>query len=421
MMYLLSGNLIVSALPAHAEPALTSDANPALRYYQAFLLAPEVTEPEMDYMASNNLWSAALPKRFGEIVGRYDAEFKILHQTVGSSVPCDWGLDMSAGPGTLLPHLARCKAVMVGARYRVAWDLQQGRQADACADLISAFTLARNVSRDGSLISVLVQVAAESIGCDIMAEQYGKFSSESLQRLVQAIDAGPARGTAAASIAFEKLTFHDWLVRKIQEAQTASPNDEAQVMRQVREIVVGMEGPDTGEGSSYAASLWEQLSRAGGNTSEGIVRLLNEESQAYGRLAEIMALPYLEFDAAAKDFSAELKQSQNPLLAESLPACLKARQREFRVQVWLAMLHTALDYRLHGEPGLLMVSDPCGKGPFAFQRFLLQGVDRGFQLKSTYQGSGFPETMIFVERPGTPFFLAGPHAGEVRELPKNQK
>jgi hypothetical protein len=99
---------------------------------------------------------------------------------------------------------------------------------------------------------------------------------------------------------------------------------------------------------------------------------------------------------------------------------MKARQREFKVQVWLAMLHTAAEYKLHGDPGLLTVADPCGQGPFAFQRFVLDEVDRGFQLKSSFEGSGFIETMIFMEKQGTPFFLDGPHAGEARVLPKAQ-
>jgi len=85
------------------------------------------------------------------------------------------------------------------------------------------------------------------------------------------------------------------------------------------------------------------------------------------------------------------------------------------------MLHTALQYRLHGESGLLNVNDPCGQGPFAYQRFVLDGVDRGFSLRSSFEGSGFPEIMIFVEKPGPPFLLDGPHVGEPRPQPKAQK
>ena len=92
---------------------------------------------------------------------------------------------------------------------------------------LAAFVLARNTSRDGTLISVLVQIAAEAIGCDIIAENYGKFTPQTLQELVRGIDAAPAAGTAAASITFEKITFHDWFLNKIEELQRTTPGNEA--------------------------------------------------------------------------------------------------------------------------------------------------------------------------------------------------
>ena len=413
--------LILSGRAAIAmDQSLRTDINPALRYYQAFLVAPDVSEADHDYLATNSLWSQVLPRKFGEIVSRYDSEFKLVRLAANSTAPCDWGVDMAEGPATLLPQLARCKAVMIAARYRVSWDLQHQRQAEARDDLLAAFTLARNVSRDGTLISVLVQIAAEAICCDTIAENFGKFRPEILNELVQGIDAAPARGTVAASIAFEKISFHDWLAGKILELQKANPGDDAKVMAELRGLMPGFEETEHTDQTLVQSALWEQLTKTAGNTSDGILKVLRDESQAYDRLAEVMALPFSEFDAQAKQFGAELNRPSSPLLAQAFPAYLKSRQREFKIQVWLAMLHTAVEYKLHGDPGLLNISDPCGQGPFAFQRFVLDGIDRGFQLKSSFEGSGFPETMIFVERPGRPFFIDGPHVGEARSLPKAQ-
>jgi hypothetical protein len=57
--------------------------------------------------------------------------------------------------------------------------------------------------------------------------------------------------------------------------------------------------------------------------------------------------------------------------------------------------------------------DPFGKGPFAFRRFVFEGVDRGFELKSAYTGRpAWPSVLIFVEKEGTPFYVDGPHIGE---------
>src|SRR6516225_1358547 len=139
--------LILSGPAAIAmDQSLRTDINPALRYYQAFLVAPDVSEADHDYLATNSLWSQVLPRKFGEIVSRYDSEFKLVRLAANSTAPCDWGVDMAEGPATLLPQLARCKAVMIAARYRVSWDLQHQRQAEARDDLLAAFTLARNVS-----------------------------------------------------------------------------------------------------------------------------------------------------------------------------------------------------------------------------------------------------------------------------------
>jgi hypothetical protein len=57
--------------------------------------------------------------------------------------------------------------------------------------------------------------------------------------------------------------------------------------------------------------------------------------------------------------------------------------------------------------------DPCGNGPFAFQRFVFEGVDRGFELKSAYTGLGYSCALIFVEKEGPPFNVSGSkHIGE---------
>ena len=76
------------------------------------------------------------------------------------------------------------------------------------------------------------------------------------------------------------------------------------------------------------------------------------------------------------------------------------------------MVRAAVEYKLHREPGLKSVMDPCGQGPFAFEQFVFQGVDRGFELKSDYDGRGFQEALIFVEKDGPPFQVNGKNAGQ---------
>ncbi|HWI56989.1 MAG TPA: hypothetical protein VNZ22_07170 [Bacillota bacterium] len=405
----LSLLVLAGAVVGASGQSSRSDINPALLYYQAFLVAPDpMPEADMDYMASRAGRSQKLPERFGKTFAGYDNQFKLLRQAAHAAVPCDWGIDMSEGPAALLPHLARCKAVAQATRLRTLWQLQQNHQAEACDDLLAAFTLARNVSRDGTIISTLTQQASEAINCATVAEYFGQFSPEIFQRLVQGLEAAPARGTVAASVPKEKAFFHDWTVRKIMELRQQHPGDDAKVMAGIHQFL-GTESPEESE-----TNLWERLTQAAGGTSDGLLKLLQEREQLYERLALFLALPYPEFQSQVKEFRAALETSPNPFIAMTLPGFLRARTREFKIQVWLAMLHAAMEYKLHGETGVQSIPDPCGQGPFTYQRFILEGADRGFSLKSAYTGSGFQEVLIFVEKGGPIFRVDGPFAGQAR-------
>jgi hypothetical protein len=91
---------------------------------------------------------------------------------------------------------------------------------------------------------------------------------------------------------------------------------------------------------------------------------------------------------------------------------LKCRPKEFAASADLAMVQAAIQYKLHGEAGLQSVANPLGHGPFGFQRFLFDGVDRGFELGADYAGVGYPEVFIFVETDGPPFLVFGKRAGQ---------
>ena len=119
-----------------------------------------------------------------------------------------------------------------------------------------------------------------------------------------------------------------------------------------------------------------------------------------------------DLEIRMKEFSAEMLKSNNPLLVAGLSAYENCRPRELRILVRLAMFRAAVEYRLHGESGLRSVNDPCGQGPFAFRRFVFEGVDRGFELRSTYHSDGYPEVLIFVEKEGPAFRVDGPKAGQ---------
>jgi hypothetical protein len=431
--------LVVAAAVAGAsgQPSATN-INPALLYYQAFLVAPDLSEADHDYLWTKEWQGQELPERFGKLMAGYDDQFRLLRAAARTTVPCDWGIDTSAGPATLLPYLARTKAVALTTRFRALWALKQGRQAEAREDLVAAFVLGRNVSRDGTVISTLVQQAMEAINCCTVAEEFGQFSPEDLQQLLAAFEAAPARRTVADCVVTEKAFFLDWARRRIQELQQANPGDDAKVMAGIHELFAGMldaqeERPDPQPGQTrmsggvslvqagmpprdnpQPSDAWDRLTRAAGGTSEGVMKLLGELADFGQRLAPVLALPHGEYEARMEQLKAEVQASPNPLIALTFPSWERVWSRELRSEMTLRMVRAAIEYKLHGLTGLQSVTDPWGQGPFGFQRFIFQGVDRGFELKSACRVNGWPEVLIFVEKEGPPFRVNGRKAGQAR-------
>jgi hypothetical protein len=379
------------------------DINPALTYYRSFLLAPDpITDADRNYLDSNKGRSQAIPARFDAILAGYDRQFRLARQAANATVPCDWGIDWSPGPETLLPQLARVKMIAVMARYRARWELQQNRPDDARDDLLAAFVAGRNGSQDGSLIAVLVQLAVENLVSSAVAENFYQFPPETLEQLVAGMDAASAGGTASASIALERTFSQSWLPNRIQELQKQYPGDDAKVMATLGKIF------EPGDGGT---NPWPRIAAVAGN-SDGLLRLASDMQPLYAQLVEILALPHGPFEDRVKQFDAQIQNSPNPLVTELIPAVEKSRAREFGGMETLAMVHAAVAYKLRGDEGFDNVMDPCGKGPFQMQRFVFQGVDRGFELKGAYSGRGFPEVMIFVEKEGSAFNVYGKNVGQ---------
>src|SRR5438309_9388539 len=239
--------LLLAGAAALSAESFRTDINPALRYYQAYLVAPDLSQQERDYVFNREWRGQTLPDRFAELLARYDKEFSQVRAAAHATVPCDWGIDMTPGPATLLPHLARIKAIAQAARLRAMWDLQQGRPAEARDDLLAAFALGRNSARDCVLISALVQIAVENCVCSTVAENLHQLPPEILKQLADGFAAAPPRGTMAACIPTEKSSFPGWLADRILELQKENPGNEATVMAGIRELIAGFEGTEDGQ------------------------------------------------------------------------------------------------------------------------------------------------------------------------------
>jgi len=349
-----------------------------------------------------------LDERFTKLISGFDNSFKLIRRGAKAEVPCDWGLDLTDGPQALLPGLAKAKNVAQAARLRTIWHLQNGRPDQARDDLLAAFVLGRNLSRDRVLISAMVQLAIENLVASTIAETFYQFPPETLRQLADGLETAPPRGLVAECLGTENTSFCQYFTRKI-ESFHAEETQESRVLDRIRALLGSSFGAEAG---GDAASKAENIIRAAGGTSEGILKLLREMAPLYDRAAEILQLPAGEYDKAMAEFDVSMKTNVNPLVQEFFPSFDKARKKEFATQINVAMVRAGIEHKLRGADGLASVPDPCTGVPFDLDHFVFEGVDRGFRLRSKYHPRDFDEVLIFVEKPGPAFRTNGKQAGE---------
>ncbi len=388
------------------DSALRTDINPALLYWQAVAVMPD--RSAHDHLFTNEWRGRELDDEFRKLIKSYDDSFKLLRHSARQKTPCDWGYDISEGPELLLPSLAKAKSFAQAARLRMRWDLEEGRPDDARDDFLAAFVLGRQLSRDGVLISALVQIAIENILASGIAENWFRLSPETLRQIMDGIAAAPARGTIARCVPTERIAFRDWLTRKIESFQ-ASTTSEHEAMKRVRALLIPL---ISNESDGFATPNTDQIIQAAGGTTSGLLRQLKELDAYYDEAEVLMKSSYSRFVPDIKAFNEKVRNNPNMLVHVFFPAFEKCRLKEFAIEVKIAMLRAALDYRQNGEAGLRTVMDPLCQEPFQFSRFEFEGVDRGFVLRSKMTSRDWTESLIFIEKDGPAFYLDGQNTGK---------
>lgn len=406
MLFLLALGLGVLPVRAAGAGESRTDINPALIIHTAILAQPELSPADHDHVFTNDWRGRSYDARLEELITRYNSAFRVLHQAACQQVAADWGYDLAEGPALLLPHLARMKSMALVGRARLRWHLEQGRPAAARDEWLACLAMARQASRGGLLIGTLVQIALENILVAAVAEDWHRFDDATLRQLAEGLEAAPPRGRVLDSLGTERSGFRDWFLRRLEEAR-ATAGSEEETLRRARALL-----SDLGSEEENGTNFVERTIQAAGGTSEGLIRGFRGLDPLYDEVAGLLAAPYAEFAVRAPKFREQVDHPANPIVGIFFSAFPRCRTKELAVEQRLAILRAAVSYRVSGDAGLRSVPDPLTGEPFAFRRFVFEGADRGFELRSKVQVREFPESMIFVEKDGPPFLLSGPDAGK---------
>jgi hypothetical protein len=408
MKSLLFPLLLGIAITANAADRFRTDINPALIYHQGLLVVPQLSEDDRQHLFATEWRTKPFDERATNLIASFRNVFKLIRRAAASEVPCDWGIDMSDGPETLLPALAPFKSVAQVVGLRARMHLAASDQETAREELLATIAMARNVSKDGTLISVLVQIAIELHVASFIAENLYQFTPETLEQFAVRLNTGPPRGLVVHSMAVEKSSFYDWLLRKMREIEAETAGDQQQLHAKVRDLWKGHFSDSVVE----ADKVVDEWIRATDGSASGLITYVRRLEPFYDEVTHIADLPWSEYQVRYPAFENKVRAHSNVLARGFFSAIGKSLVREFTAEAKLAMLQAGIAYKLHGETAFNAIADPFGSGPFTLHRFVLDGVDRGFELESKLNCRDYPEKLILIEKPGPAVRVDGKDAGQ---------
>ncbi len=192
--------------------------NAAVIYWQAFASLPTLTDEERTkYDAVTKTSSEPLPDDVPTLLERFESPLNDLRRA--SSVPtCDWNLDYSAGPGLLLPHVAKVRELSRAGILRARWRFAHDENDEALADVLAVLKMGRDCGRSPLIISLLVNIAIETNATDTLAASLPTLDEKQLDTLLVRIKALPKPASLPNCIRTEEAVFGGWLEGQVAAA-----------------------------------------------------------------------------------------------------------------------------------------------------------------------------------------------------------
>lgn len=353
--------------------------NAAVIYWQAFSAMPELGEAESKlYAEAVEGKVAASAPELQPILARYTTALAEMYRA-GTVQPCDWNLDINAGPGLLLPHLQKARELARAATLRAGARFETGKVDQAIDDVFATLTMGRAGDANPTLISMLVYVAIERGVTDALAKNLKTLDREQLDRVADMLASLPAPATIDECMRWEERIFVDWFDRKV-KAAIAESGDKENGYKLLEKIVVdlGMEFPPKtadGDGKGQDAPQWLR-----DITPQEILGSIGQLRADYRQIRELLKDEQGRTEAIAK-FEAELKRRsekgsdierrQYYFSGLALPALSNVCKRIDERTERLRLLGLAVEYRRSGDKGLE------GVDGIDFEKF-----EGGFQIRS---------------------------------------
>jgi RNA polymerase sigma factor (sigma-70 family) len=353
-------------------------ANAALEYGQAFIaLRRGMGDPEK--LIAECL-TMPLDAHARELVTK--AAYALRMVQAGAARPrCDWVSDWEPGIEVSYTHGDGARVLSSLGCLRARLRFEEGKSAEAIEDILAAMSLARHISRDGTLDSLWAGHAIEQRMGEVLALYLPKLDGKMIQGLTKRLDAlPPSRSAATATMRMERAML-DWIVGEVKEAK-----DQESLLAFLSQLCGNKSDPREKNRAKGRAFLAEC-----GGTSQGILKFAEEMRQSSALLAKKLDLPP---DQAAKEFEREeMKLAGNPVFKVFAPVLRNILRRQAQANVRRALLSAALAVQLNGRDVLKNHRDPVVGGPFDYVAF-----EGGFELRSKEKLEDKPLTLTVGRR-----------------------
>jgi hypothetical protein len=188
--------------------------NAATQYWAAFHLLP------VDSLTTKVLfrWSnTPLNAEATQVINAGRASLSLLSQGAAAA-KCDWKLDYSRGPGTLLPQLNQGRVLAQLACLRARMEFKQHHPTEAIDDLTNVMALAEHLSTDKTLIGSLVRDRIEEMATEILTPHLQQLDKPALDHLAQRMLHVPAGSTVIEIFQMESRLRPGWAIAQAQKA-----------------------------------------------------------------------------------------------------------------------------------------------------------------------------------------------------------
>jgi hypothetical protein len=204
------------AAPGGASAQTGEPVNPAEAYRRAFALIERMDAADREaitnYLGGSGSTSAA---DLRAVMLRAAPVIAALREAAGAGVSPDWGIDYSAGPYTLLPHVGIMRSatqfLVADAQVRLA----NGDAAGAAEALAAGYTLSGHVTENPTIIATLVGAVTFRQTNQALQQALGEgnVDSAAAQALLGAVTplAGDDPFNFVASLEGERDAFGGWM------------------------------------------------------------------------------------------------------------------------------------------------------------------------------------------------------------------